>query len=317
MGGRSIVTVLAYDVGGTRIKAGLVDAGRVTSSATVATDRSGTAADVIDQIVTLGREVAGTTTPDAIGISMKGLVDPESGVLVEINPPLACLTGQPVAAMVAAEFQLPVKLDNDARMYALGELRHGAGRGVSDLVCLTLGTGIGSGVAVGGRMLRGPRGALGILGGHFTIAMEGPPCGCGNVGCIEALIGSDALVAYAADQLRAGVPSELVVEELDPAALFSAAGRGDRVAAETVRRFTVVLSGAVVTMIHAYDPELVVLGGGLSGSAAQFLPQLREYVRERAWTYPKGRVRVEVSELGDSAALLGAAELARDEAWAW
>jgi glucokinase len=311
------MTVLAYDVGGTRIKAGLVDAGRVTSIAATATARSGTAAGVIDQLVTLGREVAGTTTPDAIGISMKGVVDSESGVVVSVNRPLECLTGQPVAALVAAEFQVPVKLENDARMYALGELRHGAGRRASNMVCLTLGTGIGSGVAVGGRMLRGPRGALGILGGHFTIALEGPACACGNVGCIEALIGSEALVAHAADQLRDGVPSELVVEELDPAAIFSAAARGDRVGAETVQRFTVVLGCALVTMIHAYDPDVVVLGGGLSVPAAQSLPQLREYVRQRAWTHPKGRVRVEVAELGDSAALLGAAELMRDEAWAW
>jgi glucokinase len=310
------MSVLAFDIGGTRIKAGLVAAGRVSSLTAVPTDRSGVAATLLEQVVALGRSVAAGTPIEAVGVSVRGLVDPETGV-IDVNPPLDCLSGQPLAAVLASEFGVPVEVENDARMYALGELHHGAARGVANLVCLTLGTGVGVGVAVGGRMLRGERGVWGILGGHFTVSVDGPRCSCGNIGCLEALIGAHAFTADAVRRLRTGVASTLDEQHLDPAAIFAAAAAGDAIATETVERLATVLGCGVVTLIHAYDPDLVVIGGGLSGSAAQFMPQLRDYVREHAWTSPKGRVRVEVSELGDSAPLLGAAELATAEKWVW
>ena len=310
------MTVLAYDIGGTRLKVGLVASGHVSSHTTVPTDPSGVAATLLAQLTSVGRELIDGNPIDAVGVSVRGLVDPQAGVL-DVNPPLSCLSGQPLAATLAAEFGVPVRAENDARMHTLGELRHGAGRGVDNVVCLTLGTGVGVGVAVGGRMLRGPRGVWGILGGHFTVSVDGPSCSCGNVGCLETLISSEAFVGDALSRLRAGAESTLVEDGLDPGRIFAAARTRDPVATETVERFATVLACGVVTMIHAYDPELVIIGGGLSSSAAQFLPRVREYVREHAWTFPKGRVRIEVSELGDSAALLGAAELATAEEWAW
>jgi glucokinase len=117
--------------------------------------------------------------------------------------------------------------------------------------------------------------------------------------------------------LRNGEDSSLGEEELDPRAIFAAAERGDPAASATVERFTTILGCGVVSLVHAYDPDLVVLGGGLSASSAQYLPRLRTYVTAHAWTYPKGRVRIEAAELGDSAALVGAAELALDDSWAW
>jgi glucokinase len=310
------MTVLAFDIGGTRIKAGLVTEGQVSSLATIATEeRSATA--VLARIVALGREVAGDQPVDAVGVSVRGVVDPETGALIDVNPPLACLAGQPLQTILASEFEVPAQAENDARMYALGELRHGAGRAAANMVCLTLGTGIGLGVALCRRMLRGARGVSGILGGHFTIDLNGSRCGCGNVGCLETLIGGNALVRHATEQLRAGESSTLVADRLDPRAIFASAAAGDPVARQTVGRFTAALGSGVVTMIHAYDPDVVVLGGGLSASAEQFLPQLRAYVGEHAWTHPRGRVQLVVSELGDAAALVGAAELATDDTWAW
>ncbi len=311
------MTVLAYDIGGTRLKAGLVDAGQVAAVAVADTDESAGAAGVLEQLVVLGRQVAAGQRVRAVGVSIRGVVDPRSGALIDVNPPLACLVGAPIGPILAAEFQAPVGADNDARMYALGELRHGAGRGVANMVCLTLGTGVGLGVAVGGRMLRGPRGVWGILGGHFTVDMNGPRCSCGNVGCLESLIGAHAFVGYAAERLAAGAPSLLAPDALEPAAIFAAAAAGDALATRTVERFAAVLACGVVSMIHAYDPDLVVLGGGLAGSSEQFLPWLRDYVPTHAWTQPRGRVRLAVSQLGDAAALVGAAELATDDTWAW
>ena len=311
------MTVLAFDIGGTRVKAGLVDAGRVAATATETTDTSRAATSLLQQLVKLGRQLTAPSAAQAVGISVRGIVSPDSGLLVDVNPPLTCLVGQPLAVTLSAEFGAPAKVENDARMYALGELRHGAGRGTTSMVCLTLGTGVGVGVALERRILRGPRGVLGVLGGHFTVDVDGPLCSCGNVGCLEALIGSGAIVAYAAERVRDQDRSALASSALDPEAIFAAAAMNDPVATDTVERFTRVLAAGVVTLIHAYDPDLVIVGGGISGSAALFLPQVQEYVDAHAWTHPKGRVRLEVAELGDSAALVGAAELCLEDDSSW
>jgi glucokinase len=310
------VTVLAFDIGGTRIKAGLVAHGRVLASVIASTDDSGQAAKAHAQLVSLGRSVSRGTQIGAVGISVRGIVDPKAGVIVEVNPPLRCLIGEPLAAWLETAFGVPTRIENDARAYALGELRYGAARGATELVCITIGTGIGVGVASGGEILRGPRGMWGILGGHFTVVVDGPDCSCGNRGCLEALIGAQGIAADAAGRLGAGERSVLSSNDLEPATVFAAAAGGDAVARACVHRFTDVLGAGVVSLVHAYDPDVVVIGGGVSASADQFLPRLRDYVSLRAWTYPKGRVRIEVSELGDGAALVGAAEFVAIESGA-
>ena len=307
------MTVLAFDIGGTRIKAGLVARGRLLRSVTASTDDSGQAVKVQAQLVSLGRAVAEDTKIGAIGISVRGIVDLVAGAVVDVNPPLRCLIGEPLAARLETVFGAPARIENDARAHALGELRHGAARGATELVCMTIGTGIGVAVASGGEILRGPRGMWGILGGHFTVVADGPDCSCGNRGCLEALIGARGIAADAACRLRGGEMSVLSSNDLEPASVFAAAAGGDSVARACVSRFADILGSGVVSLVHAYDPDIVVVGGGVSASADQFLPSLRDYVGERAWTYPKRRVRIEVSELGHAAALVGVAELAATE----
>lgn len=312
-----MMSVLTYDIGGTRVKAALVANGGASAPAIASTAGWDSAPAAMERLVSIGRELTAGRSVDAIGVSVRGLVDPGSGVLTEVNAPLTCLAGAPLGPALAAAFDAPASVENDGRMTALGELRHGAGRGEANIVCMTLGTGVGLGVALDGRVLRGPRGARGVLGGHFTVAIDGPRCGCGNDGCLQAFIGADALVDHARAQLDDGAESALDAETLDPAAILARAAIGDPVATRTRDRLATVLGHGIVTMIHAYDPDVFVLGGGLSRSAPVFLPQVREYVRAHAWTRPKGRVRLAVSELGDLAALLGAFELATDDTWAW
>ena len=307
------MTVLVFDVGGTRLKAGVVGANGIASVTTVPTDATSVDA-LVDQMVAVGRDLLRAQRASAVGVSVKGIVDSERGLLIQVNAPFAGLSGAPMAQRLADELGAPVRIDNDARMYALGELRHGAGRGVENLVCLTLGTGIGVGVVIEGRLLRGKRGVLGILAGHITVDADGPPCTCGSVGCLEALIGSQGLVADAHARARRHPDSPLASESLDPEAIFAAASDGDAAAVATVERFTHLLGCGVVSLIHVYDPDLVVIGGGLSASAPQFLGDVQRFADEHAWTQPKGRVQVVLSELGDTAAMLGAAELVND-AW--
>ncbi len=188
---------------------------------------------------------------------------------------------------------------------------YGAGRDIDNLLCLTLGTGIGSGVALQRRVLRGPRGFAGILGGHITIQVDGPRCTCGNLGCLEAFIGTAPLVRKAAELERARYGNQSTPVLSTPLAIFAAEREGDPVAREVVAYYTRYLSAGIVTLIHAYDPDLVLLGGGIAQASAQFMPALQRYIDTHTWTLPRGRVRVTRAELGDNAALLGVAALAR------
>lgn len=242
----------------------------------------------------------------AVGVCLKGIVDPESGILVGVNESLAGLIGVPLQTTLSEALGLPVTIENDARMYALGELAHGAGRGADSLVCVTLGTGIGTGVAIGRRILRGRHGVLGNLGGHFTTQVDGPRCTCGNVGCLEALIGRSAIER----DVQAVWRATRTHEDDSPRDLFVAARAGDEIALGVVHRVTRQLAAGVVSLVHAYDPDLVVLGGGLMASADLIVPPVQAYLDAHAWTHPRGRVRVDAAGLGDAAALVGIGELA-------
>jgi glucokinase len=304
------MTVLVFDVGGTRLKAGLARPDGISSLTTVRTDVASADA-LLAQMAAVGRQLLQGKRPRAVGVSVKGIVD-SGGSLVDVNAPLDRLRGARLAERLADELDAPVRIDNDARMYALGELRHGAGRGAENLVGVTLGTGIGVGVAIDGRLLSGKRGVLGILAGHITVDADGPPCTCGSVGCLEAFIGSQGLVTDARARARSHPESPLASESLDPEAIFAAAAGGDGPAVATVERFTHLLACGVVSLIHVYDPDVVVIGGGISASASQFLDKVQRFADEHAWTQPRGRVQIAASTLGDTAALLGAAELANE-----
>jgi glucokinase len=309
----SIPTIAAFDVGGTRIKAGIVHNVSVPLLKTATMDGDLQANEAFARIVALGRQLLEQHDVTAIGICIRGIVDSQSGVLLEVNGPLSGLNGQPLVQMLANEFGYPTVMENDARMYALGEWLYGAGQGYQNMVCITLGTGVGSGVVLGGHLLRGSRHVAGILGGHLTVEADGPLCTCGNAGCLEALIGTSALIRRVTKALATGRPSLLRAEPLTPRLIFEAAAAGDLLAQEVVQYFAEKLGVGIVTMIHAYDPDIVVLGGGLARSSVLFLPMVQAYVNEHAWTIPRGRVPIIPATLDDSAALLGIAAFARDE----
>lgn len=306
--------VLAFDIGGTRIKAGIVR-GSVVSNLTIealaGNDRT---SDVLSQIVRIGKCLVAGREVVAVGMSVKGIIDPQRGVILSVNEALASSVGVPIAERLTHMFGVPTRLENDARMYTLGELLYGAGRTATNMVCLTLGTGVGCGVALGRRVLRGPHGLSGILGGHITVQIDGPRCTCGNVGCLEALIGTGALINEVTEALARGRRStlrEIPLSSLSPQQIFAASAAGDVLAQEIVQRFTQYLGAGVVSLIHAHDPDLVVLGGGMSAAAEQFLSEVQAYVHSHTWTLPGLEARVTTSELRDAAALSGVAAYAR------
>jgi glucokinase len=293
---------LGLDLGGTNVKCAVVARAAdgppgAGEPRVVATDSCPTgAADgpdaVLARVASLGRAaVAPFGEPASAGLALPGHFDHELGSGVLLPNLLGDWVGRPIAGPVGERLGLPVTLVNDVRALTLAELRLGAGRGARDLVCVALGTGVGGGVVIDGRLHLG----LGHAGeiGHTTVDPDGPPCGCGNRGCLDRMAGAGAIaeaagqptVAAAAEAARAG-------DEVARAA-FARAG-------EYVGR---VLAGAVVLLW----PERIVVGGGVADAGELLLEPLRAELRRRACVAPVDRIGVVPAELGPHAGAVGAA----------
>jgi glucokinase len=282
---------LGLDLGGTNIKAAVVDSSlRVLATETVSTRAADGEDAVLERVASLGRDVvAPFGEPSSAGLALPGHFDAQTGSGSLLPNLLGDWAGRPIAGPVGASLGVPVMLVNDVRALTLAELRLGAGRGAQDLVCIALGTGVGGGVVIGGRLHLG----LGHAGeiGHTTVDPDGPLCGCGNRGCLDRMASAQSIaaaagradVAEAAEAARAGDPVAL--------AAFSQAG-------EYVGR---VLAGAVVLLW----PERVVVGGGVADAGELLLEPLRLELRRRACVAPE--IPVVPAELGPVAGAVGAA----------
>jgi glucokinase len=293
---------LGIDLGGTTVKAGVVGAdGSIESWAVRPSgERLGAEAwsAVAFDAATEALESA-KVPASAIGVSVPGAVDARRSVLLDMAARLPAPEID-LAAMFS-RFGLPVRADNDANAALAAERRWGGHEAVADLVLITVGTGIGSAVVVGGMPLGAGRPLAGNLAGHLTIEPDGALCVCGNRGCGETIASASALV----DAARRG---GLVVAEA--ADVFDAEARGDRRASDAVHRFLDGLSTIVVNAIHAYRPDVVVLSGGVMARSERILPAVRAAVTERAWTIPPGGVRIAASSLGPAGPVMGAAAIA-------
>ncbi len=306
---------LAIDLGGTRIKAGVVAGHEVVAQRIVPTEDEQGFEHVLQQIVLVGEQLLNEHPAVVVGLSLPAVVDAERGIVLDVRKNLSGLIGFPLADVLRERFQLPVAVENDARLYGLGEMVAGTGRGIANLVALTLGTGVGCCVALNGHILRGTHGTGGILGGHMTIETYGPRCNCGNIGCVEMLCSAPALVASMTARL-ARVPEHPLHAAGVPTAeaVIAAAAHGDDAARATMEVFERHLATAIVSYVHVYDPDVVILGGGLMHAADAILPPVQRYVQEHTWTSPPRAVPVLAATLGDSAALVGAAAMARGQA---
>lgn len=296
------MAVFAIDAGGTRIKLGLVENGRVLARAVLDARSHEGLAPQLPRIAEALRGITGEPV-EGIGLAFPSLVDTDAGRVTSDPGKYSDAMGLDLNAWAHQEFGLPLAIENDARMAAIGEWRHGAGRGFDDMVMVTLGTGIGTGVIQEGRVLRGKHGQSGCLGGHLIVRVDGRRCPCGAVGCAEAEASTAALPAIAAedpDFLTSPLSSAI---PLDYAAVFGAAVRGDPCALRLRKGSLDVWGALAVSLIHAYDPEILVFGGGILASGEAVLGPIRERVQRDAWM-PWGEVRVVASERGDDAALL-------------
>lgn len=249
----------------------------------------------------------------AVGVGAAGFILQPEGIMLE-SPNIAWRM-VPLKRLIAGRTGLPSFLDNDANVAAMGERFAGVCRGVDDFVCITLGTGIGSGIYSGGSICRGHRGT-GAEIGHMVVDPEGPPCECGGRGCLESLASGTALEREAS-RLAGDDPGSALMSACggDLAGLTGemvarAAGEGDPVALQAFRSVAYYLGLGIVSVIHALGPEKVVLGGGVSASGHLLLDEVRRVVAERGIPVLVEPVGIELSTLGTLAGLIGAAALA-------
>jgi glucokinase len=302
--------VLALDIGGTKLAAGVVDGtGEVHSFVVVPTQRDEGPDAVLHRLWDLGRravEESGVAWAElgAVGIGCGGPLDAAAGVLIA-PPHLPGWHDIPIAALAAEAYELPVVLENDATAAAAGEHRWGAGKGSANMVYLTISTGVGGGVVIDGRLYRGACGNGGELG-HVTVDWHGRRCrSCGRLGCLEAYV-SGTSIAERAREAGLDVAS---AEEL-----AASAAANDALAARVWDETVEALACGVVSIVNLFEPELLVLGGGVTRSGDQLFVPLREQVAAAAMK-PAGDVaRIVPSAFGDLVGVVGAAAIVYDRA---
>ncbi len=297
-------SVLGIDVGGTQMKWGLVQEGRVRSVHKEKTPPHPKALE--SRIQRLVQELGPV---DAIGIGVPGMVD-EEGV-VHDPPNLPEFHGFPLKQALEQITGLPVRIENDANLIALGEWKFGAAQGARHAVIMTLGTGIGTGFISDGRLVRGAHGR-GAEGGHMILDPDGPPCYCGNRGCLESFLGTVHFIPRARSALAQGpeVPSDL--DQLDAAGLYKLAQQGHSVARELWREYGHWLGLGIVNFVHLFGPEVVVLGGGVAGAFDAFAPAMFQTLEQHVIGYPDRHLKVVPAALGMEAGIYGAWALLED-----
>jgi glucokinase len=304
--------VLGLDIGGTKLAAGVVDAtGRTRSFAVVPSLPEEGARHTVDRLFALGDRAlalseAGPADIAAVGIGCGGPLDPDRGVVLA---PLH-LPGWrdvPLTDWAGQHYGRPAVLDNDGTAGAAGEHRFGAGTGTGFMVYLTLSTGVGGGVVTDGRLYRGATGNGGELG-HITVDRAGRPCkGCGRVGCLEAYVSGTSIAERAREALLGGAPSTLrTVGGFTAADVQAAALAGDPVAGDVWDETTAALGCGLTSIVNLLEPEVVVIGGGVSRAGEQLLAPARDQVRREAMS----ATRVVAARLGDRVGVVGAAAIA-------
>ena len=306
-------TVLALDVGGTKLAAGVMDAeGTLLSSASAPTHVSEGPQRVVGSLLRLGHAVlhaAGISAVEAVGIGCGGPLDPVSGEILGA-PHLPGWDRVPLGSLAADEFGAPFVLANDGTAAAWGEYRFGSGRATTSMVYLTVSTGIGGGMVLGGRLLIGASGNGGEPG-HIVVRPGGRSCWCGRRGCLECYASGTAVAAIATERLAAGEPSALVVP-VTAADVARGARSGDALARAVWDQATSALGAAITDIVNLVEPDVAVLGGGMTRDRDQLLAPVVACVRAGAARPIRDRVRIALAAGGDLVGVVGAGAIALD-----
>jgi len=291
---------LGLDLGGTYVKAAVVSlSGEILDQDQVETPAERKVDDTVKCIVQVVNELA-KAWPDIVGVGLgsPGLVDRDRKI-VRLSPNFPAWRDVPLKEMVAAAISPPIFLENDVNCFALAEHRWGAGRGFENMLALTVGTGIGGAIIIHDQLYRGDSGAAGELG-HVSVDLWGPKCACGNLGCVERYLGNQWFVAAAREALEDGsIQSPEQVSEM--------ARKGDKKALKFIEDRGEILGVACTSFIHIFDPEAIIIGGGIAQSGEAFFRGINRSVKERAYRILADKVRILPAKLGTMAGAMGAA----------
>ena len=307
---------IGIDLGGTFIKGGVIDLkGVVIYSTSVETEAEKGPDAVLEKIAGLCHKVVEGASitwgqVKCVGVGTPGPLSRARG-LVYTAPNLPGWKSVQVVKILEKKLKCPVFLENDANAAAYAENWVGAGRGAASMILLTLGTGIGGGVVLGGKVWHGQDDAAGELG-HMSINFDGPRCGCGASGCIEAYASAPATVRRALKGIEEGRKTTLkaVLEkngEISAKDIYDATVAGDAFAAEVIKTTGTLLGVAVANYVNIFNPEMVVLFGGLAGAGELIFEPVREEVKKRALKPSGETVRILPAKLGGNAGIIGAA----------
>ncbi len=308
---------IGVDIGGTNIKIALVDReGKIVYSNTTPTRAEMGYEYTINNIKQAIKDLMKETNEDknsieAIGFGFPGQIDYVEGKVL-ILPNLPGWVNVPFRKIMEEEFDIPTYLDNDVRCAALGELNYGAGIGAKNLICITVGTGIGSGIILNGKLVRGASNVAGEIG-HIKMTMEdGPLCGCGDYGCFEAYASGPNIVAMAKEYLKGGKSAkfkELATEELSPYVVAQAALQGDVVAIQIFKKMGEIIGLGLTSVINLLNPEKIIIGGGVADAGDIFFDPLKDTVARRAMPIQREAVEIVHAKLGNTAGVIGASLL--------
>jgi glucokinase len=270
----------------------------------------------VDEMLFMIRDAADECGADteglaAVGAAVPATVNYEHGVMLKA-PNLPRLDGFAMRTALGELFGVPVVLENDANAAAVGENWLGASKGMRDSILVTLGTGVGGGIIIGGNVLRGADGTAGEIG-HICLEPQGVDCGCGSRGCVEQYASASALVRMAHELIGRYPASPLASRDgFSSIDVFEAGSAGDPLALETFRRMGSCLGIALADLINIFNPEAIVIGGGAAAAWDLFIEHVRAEIGVRAFSEPAERALLLKSSLGDDGGILGSAKLAFD-----
>ncbi len=300
---------VAIDLGGTIIKIGLIRNAEIVRFSTISSDSVKGLSHMLPKMeraidLLLLEEGIDAASLSSIGLAFPGMVNPVECRVISTNDKYDDACDIDLCRWADDHWGVPLVLENDARLAVVGEWLYGVATGTENVVMMTIGTGIGTGVILDNKPIVGHHHQAGSLGGHLVVDYRGRLCSCGNIGCVEAMASSFFLSDIIRSNDKVSDEFKALADELDFKRLFEMMRQGDENATIVCNGCMSVWGAAIVSYIHAYDPEVVVLGGGVMKSSDIILPYIEKWVNDRAWT-PIDRVRIVLSKLGDNAALLG------------
>ncbi|SES84390.1 ROK family protein [Anaerobranca gottschalkii] len=308
--------IIGVDLGGTNIAAALVKKdGSIIKKISNPTEANKGKDVVITNLIATIEELLGYVDHNkkikGIGIGIPGVCDIEKG-LVKFAPNLFWENVE-IVKILESKFNLPVFIDNDANAAALGEVWCGAGKGKRDIVCITLGTGVGCGIILNGEIFHGAGNGAGELG-HITVKEDGPKCNCGNNGCLEVLVAAPAIAKKGKDALLKGdtlLRDITDLEKLTAKDVFDAAKKGDKICLDIIKDVANNLGLAIANVINILNPQMIIIGGGVAAAGDILFKPLEEVVAKRALKDLYKDVEIVPAQLGNDAGIIGAAALVK------